>query len=93
MGASFDSTKIKAKSISELKSAYVQVKQSRAWESGHGGYTGTFAETDSGLKIVGGLWEEKKAREHCIENHPKWEQAWAYQIGQDEWFVGAWCSS
>jgi len=93
MGAQFDSTVIEAKDKSEAYDAYSEVKAARAWEYGHGGYTGTFAEAGFGLTFQTGTWTLEKALEHCEDNHPKWEAAWAYDIGDGKWFVGAWCSS
>ena len=93
MGADFDSTTIRAKNEQELRNAYAAVQRDCAWEHGHGGYTGTFAEAAPGLTIQRGIWNYEEAVTHCEDNHPKWEAAWAYNLGNGKWFVGAWCSS
>jgi hypothetical protein len=93
MGAEFDSAVIRAADVKELKRKYAFIQQQRAWEFGHGGYSGTFAEAMSGLIIQRGTWTLEEADKHCSDNHPKWEAAWAYHLDNGRWFVGAWCSS
>jgi len=95
MGADFDSIIIEAKTEDELRKKYNLVQEDRAWDYGHRGYTGTFAEAEEGLIIKGGLWEHNDAEENCKKNHEKWTRAWAYRLKSSEflWIIGAWCSS
>ena len=94
MSANFDSIIIEAKTEDELREKYNLVREDRAWDHGHSGYTGTFAEAEEGLVIKSGLWEHRAAEKDCDENHRKWTRAWAYRLKTsriDEflWFIGA----
>ena len=92
MEADFQQTLIRCEK-KELQRRYDDICDSCAYEYGHSGYTGTFAEAKGRLSIQPGTWDMDKAAEHCEDKHQKWEPAFAYDLGNGQWYVGAWCSS
>ena len=96
MGATIDERKVLVSSTEELKKIFDNIVSDCQWESGHGGYTGTFAEKD-GVEIIPGTWGERDAYEHAVKNNPKWGPAFAYKIGKHEtgkdiYLIVGWCS-
>jgi hypothetical protein len=94
MGATYRETGIKAANEAKLRVAYAALVAEEAYEYGHGGYTGTFAEKAS-VRIIPPpdgkkRWSIKAAREHCDDND-KWGSAWAYRLGAGKWYVGGYC--
>ena len=76
---------------------YDDLVEQAAYEHGHDGYTGSWAEAAGGLRFTGRHFEDAdQAREYLLDNAPKWEAAWVVSFGADEdkrWAIGAWCSS
>jgi len=63
-----------------------------AWESGHGGYSGTFAECP-GFTFRRETFDTIRQAEDFIEDRAqKWENALVVQVG-DSWLVGGIFSS
>lgn len=92
MGAWFESKSFKNQTWKELKIAYFFFVEQQAWERGHGGYTGSFAEKPE-LYEIKGEWDADNAYEHCIKNNNKWGPAYAYHLADGTWWIGGWCSS
>ena len=92
MGANYETFEFKCKKA-DLQALYDELCENCAWESGHGGYSGTFAEARGKLTIQPGVWTKDAAETHCIDHQEKWEPAFAYDLGNDVWYIGAWCSS
>jgi len=62
------------------------------YESGHGGYSGTFAEAP-GLIVTDKVFSDSSEAEDWLgDNAKKWEPALAVSCG-DNWMIGAVCSS
>lgn len=86
----------------DLPMRYNAIVRECLYESGHGGYTGTFAEKpELKVRTPGKVWELEAAKKDCQESNPKWDESWAYDLGQAadsspgvrEWYIGGWCSS
>lgn len=109
MGAQYDETTIPNDVTREqLSMAFTKIVDQRAWESGHGGYTGTFAEcrglkvhdktfpdTKTAMAYIDGDWDEstKAFTEGAAQ---KWGPAIAVRIESPKftgWYIGAICSS
>jgi hypothetical protein len=96
MGACFDSTFLKSHDVAAAKEEFRRVCEDRAWECGHGGYTGTLAETHGRISFFHSLEFDSRddAEDWIDENADKWGPALAVRIkGMDGWFAGAICSS
>lgn len=93
MGAYYQEITMPKMSKKALASAWLKLVAQESWDNGHSGYTGTFAEKDSVLEVIPGVWETDKAKRHCEDNNDKWEAAYAYKLNTGEWYVGGWCSS
>ena len=96
MGAEYNETILDARTPEDARSEFAAVIEGAAWENGHGGYTGTFAECP-GLTITKQVFDAKDAGTAWLEqNAQKWEDALAVKIrlpGQNWYYlVGAWCS-
>jgi hypothetical protein len=92
MGAYYQSATINAKDEKELKEKYRDLVEQCRWESGHGGYSGTFAEKWD-LRIIRGAFGREEAEGHCEDKNDKWGPSYAYDLGDGLWYVGGWCSS
>ena len=96
MGAATDTEIFDHKPTQE---EYDTLCENRAWESGHGGYSGTFAEARGALTYV----EDQapmgynQAYEHLDNTAQKWEPGLAAPFtnedGKEQWMVLAVCSS
>ena len=96
MGAEYqeETWRCKKAVLSRKFNAFVRDCQ---YDYGHAGYTGTFAEKP-GLTIVpppegAEYWTLEEATKHCGDNNDKWENVSAYQLAEELWYVGGWCSS
>jgi hypothetical protein len=92
MGGCFQDKKLPKMSEKALVTAYSDLVAKEAWDSGHGGYTGTFAEKHE-LKVIPGSWEVDEARQDAGDNNDKWGPAFAYRLKTGEWYIAGWCSS
>jgi hypothetical protein len=97
MGAEFNSTRLKAKSIVEARKEFAEIRDHAAFENGHGGYTGTFAEVHQGLNMTNkSFTTDSEARDWLEENAEKWGPALGVWVGEGDGayiVVGATCSS
>ena len=96
MGGEFQDTKLTS-TVADLKKKYAELVDLEAWEHGHGGYSGTFAEKPQ-VKVMlppapGPYWDEEAARGHALEHNEKWGPAFAYRIADATWLIAGWCSS
>ena len=99
MGANFDEVVLDgAITAREVKTAFKEIQKQRAWEYGHNGYSGTFAEAD-GIKFpTHAVFNDEAAACSWLEEHAdKWGPALAVKYtnknGEIKWYIGAWCSS
>lgn len=82
--------------LKDLTVAFENLVKRAAWEHGHGGYTGSFAEKTDGVTVIpaaNDYWDRADAEEHATEHAPKWGPAHAYYLRDGKWYIGAWCSS
>jgi len=96
MGAQYDERIINQCPASELSAEFAKIVDACRYESGHGGYTGTFAESH-GVKIVSRNFETiREASEYLNETAEKWGPALAVKAKHNDrpvWVIGAICSS
>ena len=93
MGGSYNSERIESGvKRDELQAKYRDIVAHCQWESGHGGYSGTFAEKPE-LRIMPGTWGLEDARRNCQDENDKWGPSFAYQLDIGGWYIGGWCSS
>ncbi len=97
MGAMFETFTTEDHGNTDLKRVYHDEVETACHENGHGGYSGTFAESP-GLTIRAETFHNGDAAyEFLEENTRKWENAWAVRFtGEDNalyWLVGGWFSS
>ena len=95
MGGWYEETKITARSEKDLKDKYRELVAHEQYMNGHGGYSGTLAEKLQ-LRIVRRMHDpttEDQAYEHCLDENDKWGPAFAYYLGNHQWYIGGWCSS
>lgn len=100
MGACFDADFVKDPELEmterKLNIEANKLYEQRAYEHGHGGYTGTLAEhTGQGVIKRTRVFEtENDAYEYIQENHEdKWDTPVAYPVKGKGWVIGSWCSS
>lgn len=91
MGAVYQGSVIELKDIKDLRNTFHRLCEDDAYECGHGGYTGTFAEKPS-VELMRGIYTKEQAREHCEEHNDKWGPAFAYCLGDNKYYIGGWCS-
>lgn len=91
MGAEFQFTKLELKDTTPAKAANDLIQQA-AYDFGHSGYTGSFAECD-GFRMTDEVFETvNEAHDWLTDNAEKWGPMLGVRVG-DEIYVGAWCSS
>ena len=96
MGAQFNEVIIET-TRNKVRSRFDSMCRQDAYDYGHAGYTGSFAEKDD-LEIVPPpkgrkTWTEDAARKHCTDTNDKWGPAQAYELKGGRWFIGGRCSS
>lgn len=89
MGANLEFYRAKAKDERELKRKYADLVADAQYNDGHGGYTGTIAESP-GLDIqVAEVFSTEDAENFIDECAKKWENSIAVRIkGTDDWVIG-----
>jgi hypothetical protein len=92
MGASFNMMRAKG-TKAEIKAKFAEVQENDRYENGHS-YSGGFGMA-SGLEFVrpNVVFTEKDAATWLEDNCQKWEAALAVRLSDDEYMIGAWCSS
>ena len=96
MGAEF--IEVTHKSTREqLHKWYPGFVDKQAYENGHGGYSGSFAEKRS-VEMVPvpealRYWDLAAAEEHAMDHNDKWGPAFAYEVDKDQWYIAGWASS
>lgn len=98
MGGIFDDATIPDCPESEIPEAFNRIVKDRRFDSGHGGYTGTFAEKHNIVRHRAAPFKtEAEAYESICETNDKWGPAEYARIepedGKPFWFIGGWCSS
>jgi hypothetical protein len=98
MGAEFDYFRTKTSDRKLLLKEYESLVDDSRYENGHGGYTGTFAESP-GLTVRGEVFtNEDDAEEFLLNKARKWDDTLAVLVrpegGGDPYYVmGGWFSS
>ena len=94
MGACEDLRPVKASTVTALRAHYENIVAECLHEYGHGGYTGTFAESPD-LSIGDfDASDEAEAEQYILDNARKWENTLAVRIGDtDTWILGGIFSS
>lgn len=95
MGSSYCGTVVRTPEDG-LQRRFEQLVEDCQYTYGHGGYTGTFAEKHS-VQVIrppadDSVWTQDSARIHCQDNNEKWDDAYAYWLGGDQWYIGGYCS-
>ena len=96
MGAEFDSCEITAKTDTEAQKEFAKEIAQAAYDYGHAGYTGTFAEKTevdilpppNGRKY----WTKEELESHAGEIS-KWDNAIGGKINENTYFIAGWCSA
>lgn len=96
MGADYYFFTVNSMDKKNLKKAFKDEQDQCRYEHGHGGYTGTVAETPD-IEIHKGLFTPDAAEKYIYKNAQKWENAIAVAVFDTEkakmyWLVGALCS-
>lgn len=98
MGAAYNSTILKG-TREEVKEQFRGIQETDRHENGHS-YSGGFGMCP-GLDFVSRnrlpedlMVEDTRAvEEWVVENQDKWGCAYAVEIGEGVYYIGAWCSS
>jgi hypothetical protein len=103
MGGEYYSRTVQAKTDEEAVAAFENIRESCLYESGHGGYTGTFAEKEE-IKILPPppcrrtpaqereFWTREELDEFAQEQD-KWGDAFGGKINETEYYLCGWCSA
>lgn len=92
MGCIFNFQRLTAKTEREARLEAEQTIQRAAWEHGHGGYTGSFAEAH-GIDVDAHTPADAAAAEEWLdENAEKWGPAVLVRDAAGVWYMGANCS-
>ena len=72
-----------------------RIFEDAAYENGHGGYSGSFAEKDSVKIHRSNVFEDISFAEKWISdlNTSKWDQADIVPVLGEGWLMAGWCSS
>ena len=90
MGATFVSARLKSDDRKDAEKEFRALQEDCRYESGNGGYTGTFAEARSISFSSQSFVDVHNAVTWLEDNTEKWEAAIAVKIeGRPGWFVGA----
>lgn len=99
MGACFNTFRVsilQAPTSSKLKDVYLREKEAAQYEEGHGGYTGTIAESQ-GFKVVNKTFDTESAAENYLdEKCEKWGPTLAVKVKNETeefWLLGGCYSS
>ena len=93
MGCEFNFRVLKAKNDVDAKTEVVAIIEQAAYDYGHAGYTGSFAEAD-GVVLSLNILENLDAAESWLDEHAeKWGPAIIVKTEAGEYCVGALCSS
>lgn len=97
MGANFQTTVLTGTRPEVQK--FNEVVDQCKWESGHGGYSGTFAEAAGSIEFREHkeFATAREAEDYVIDIQQKWSPPVAVKLktepGQPQkWFLGAWCA-
>tara|TARA_Y100000310_G_scaffold329472_1_gene399393 strand:+ start:108 stop:413 length:306 start_codon:yes stop_codon:yes gene_type:complete len=101
MGGIYEERIIPACDNAELPAKFEAIVKECQYESGHGGYSGTFAEKAgrSIIRLYASFASIEEARDYIQEHNDKWGPAMAASVpdGKDPpsqvWYIGGWCSS
>lgn len=91
MGGEYRENIITASTEQDLQQEYEKLVEHHMYMYGHSGYSGSFAEKPE-LKIIPGVFVQETAGVDCRDTNDKWGPSFAYHIGEDQWYIGGWCS-
>lgn len=92
MGCAFNFAILKAKNEGEARKEVEELIETAAWEHGHGGYTGSFAEANGVAVHKNTFSDLSDAEEWLDENAEKWGPAIIAKTKDGKYCVGANCS-
>jgi|PlaIllAssembly_1097288.scaffolds.fasta_scaffold00012_23 hypothetical protein len=95
MGATWCETQLEADDRTAATAEFRNLCEQAAYEHGHGGYSGTFAEKlGHGVVFRPGLYPTRENARHLLQRDAsKWGAALAVRVrGYGGWMVGGWCS-
>lgn len=76
---------------------YDNLVERAAWDYGHAGYSGTFAEAGGTMQVLSRHFGSFGEAQSWVQNHhEKWDPGIlvSYSSGDEtRWYLGAWCSS
>ena len=95
MGAEFNFDKFAAANDAEAIALGEKMIEKAAWDYGHAGYTGSYAECNGVLVDLGvePFAKEDDAREWLLDNAEKWGPMLLVKMKDGSYCAGAWCSS
>jgi len=94
MGAQFNCVTLKATTDEAAKAEALEVIEQAAYDYGHAGYSGSFAECSDATLCTSPTHEgEAEAEKWLSENCQKWENALVVKTDRGTYLMGAWCSS
>lgn len=93
MGYEFNFTKLKARSKKEALAEAETIIAQAAYEYGHGGYTGSFAEAQGVEFVESDMADEEQAEEWLSDYADKWGPAIITLTKNGKFCMGANCSS
>ncbi len=97
MGAERDSETVEAQTVAEVEVKFEEIREQRAYDFGHAGYTGSFAEKSEGVTILPvpnklAFWTID-ALEEQADDLGKWGPAIAGKIDAEHYYIVGYCSS
>jgi len=94
MGCEFNFCKLKAKTVEEAKREVNAIIEQAAYDHGHSGYTGSFAEATGVVYDNSVVHDDPEdAEEYLVDFADKWGPAIIVKVADGAFYVGANCSS
>ncbi len=93
MGCEFNFKVLRAQSESDARQEVYRIIENAAWEYGHGGYSGSFAEANGIAVHKNTFLDLDDAEKWLDENAEKWGPAIIAKTKDGTYCVGANCSS
>ena len=93
MGAEFNFERLEATSDETALAEGLALIKQAAWDYGHAGYTGSFAECNGVSVDRPPLEDEAAAKEWLLDNAEKWGPMLIVKTKDGTFYAGAWCSS
>ena len=93
MGCEYNYEKLTADNPKEAVEEVRRMIKQAAYNYGHAGYTGTFAEADDAIVKDAGSLQSEDAEDYTAQNCEKWGPAVVVKATDGSYHVGAHCSS